>query len=132
MILKGRSAEMAAWAGRRLGVSFQPPFTAWGIIDRTGAIVGAVVFNDYDARNVEVTVVGRNAFHRDTVREIGRYCFDDLDCRRVTLTTRAGNGLVQRLIERMGGVLEGELRDYYDDDNAVVYGVLKADFKYRR
>lgn len=132
MILKGHSAEMAAWAGRRLGTSFQPPFTAWGITDRTGAIVGAVVFNDYDARNIEVTVIGPGAFRKDTIREIGRHCFDDLNCKRVSLTTRASNDLVRSLIERMGGELEGRKRDYYDDDDAVIYGVLKTDFKYRR
>ncbi len=131
MIVKGKSPEMAAWAGRRLGKSFCPPYEAWGVAGKGGQVIGAVVFNDYDGRNVEVSVVGRGAWTRGVIREIGKHCFDALNCRRVSLTTRHDNDLVQGLIERMGGVWEGRKRDYYDDCDAVFYGVLRDDFKYK-
>lgn len=121
---------MAAWAGLRLGKAFVPPYEAWGVTNKAGQIIGAVVFNDYDGRNVEITVVGKGAWSRGVVREIGKHCFEALNCRRVSFTTRQDNWLVQSLVERMGGIWEGRKRDYYDDCDAVFYGILKDEFKY--
>ena len=120
---------MAAWAGRRLNCTFVPPFEAWGIADNQGQIIGAVVFNDFAEKNVEVSVVGKG-WTRATLKAIGRYCFTDLGCNRVSITTRASNTLVRTLAERLGGKVEGIKRKFYSDDDAVIYGVLKEEYKH--
>lgn len=120
---------MAAWAGRRLGCTFVPPFEAWGVTDTQGQIIGAVVFNDYTEKNVEVSVVGKG-WKRNTLTALGKHCFEHLGCNRVSITTRSKNTLVRILAERLGGTLEGIKRKFYDDDDAVIYGILKEDYRY--
>ena len=93
--------------------------------------MGAVIFNDYDACNVEVTCVG-HGWTRGVIREIARYCFTDLMCARVSITTRASNDLVKGLAERLGGKPEGIKRRYYGDEDAAMYGVLKNEFRYEQ
>lgn len=120
---------MADWAGRRLGATFHPPFEAWGIADNEGRVIGAVVFNDYTEKNVEVSVVGKG-WNRNTLIALGKHCFEHLGCNRVSITTRSKNTLVRILAERLGGTLEGIKRKFYDDDDAVIYGILKEEYRY--
>lgn len=129
MIVKSCSDQVAQWAGEQLGCTFRQPFVAWGITDKDNGLTGAVVFNDYDARNVEVTCVGRG-WTRGNIRAIAKYCFDDLNCTRVSITTRMGNELVHDLAKRLGGTLEGIKRRYYGDEDAAMYGVLKDEFRF--
>jgi RimJ/RimL family protein N-acetyltransferase len=129
LIVRHRSEYVAIWAGAKLGGVFRQPFVAWGIADKDGNITGAVIFNDYDACNVEVTCVG-HGWTRGVIREIGRYCYEDLACTRVSITTRMSNSLVHSLAARLGGRLEGIKRRYYGDEDAVLYGVLKDEFRF--
>lgn len=129
MIVKSCSEQVASWAGARLGCTFTPPYVAWGITDKDNGLVGAVIFNDYDASNVEVTCVG-HGWTRRNIREIAKYCFDDLKCTRVSITTRKSNTLVHSLAKRLGAVQEGVKRRYYGDEDAVFYGILKDEFRF--
>jgi RimJ/RimL family protein N-acetyltransferase len=130
LIIKGRSAEMAAWAGRRANQTFVPPFEAWGIADNEGRITGVVVFNDYTDRNVEVSTVG-HGWTRGVLRAIAHKCFVELNCSRVSVTTRASNSFVRGLVTRLGGKCEGVKRQYFDDDDAVIYGILQDEFLFK-
>ncbi len=127
MIVTGQSAAVAKWAGERLGCSFVPPFEAAGILNRHGQRIGAAVFNDFADRNIELTVYGPGAFSKRVCIWMARYCFIQNNCRRVTTRTAASNLYVRKLLEHHGWVKEGSLRDFYDDDDCILYGLLKAD-----
>ena len=129
MIIAGRDQEIAEWAADKLGQSFVPPYIAIGIEDK-GELTGAIVINDFCERNVELTAVGRGAFSRRVIRDVCRYCFETLNCQRITARTRAGNDHVRGLMERLGAVQEGYLADWYDDDDCVIYGLLKSECRF--
>lgn len=129
MILTGHDEEVAEWAAERLGQTFVPPYMALGVV-QNGEMTGAIVLNDFCDRNVELTAVGRGAVTRAVMRGVSRYCFETLNCRRITVRTRARNVGVRHLIERLGAFQEGYLPDWYDDDDCVIYGLKKADCKF--
>src|SRR5689334_22746584 len=83
-VVRNARELVGAWAGHRLGTVFKEPYHALGVM-KDGKLAGAVIFNDYDARNVEMTVYGPNAFTRGTAREIFGYAFNELDCLRISL-----------------------------------------------
>ena len=130
MLVSDETLQTGEWASRQLGQRFVPPFVAIGIRNKQGELTGAAIFNDRCDRNIEMTAVGRGAFTRGVCRELARYCFVQSKCRRVTTRTRASNLYVRRVLERFGWVEEGVLRHWYDDDDCVVYGLLKKDCRF--
>ncbi len=125
MIVTGQSAAVARWMGDKLGQEFVPPFEAIGILDRHGKRIGGVIFNDRADRNIEVTIFGPGAYRRDVCVWIARYCFVDNDCLRITGRTRVSNLYIRRVMEKFGWRLEGVLRDWYDDEDAAIYGMTR-------
>jgi RimJ/RimL family protein N-acetyltransferase len=132
LIVTGQSEAIAKWLEARLGQAFIPPYEAVGILNGKGQRIGAVVLNDYAERNIELTAYGPGAFQRGVIRALARYCFVQLGCNRVTFRTRASNLYVRRVIEKHGAKQEGTLRDWYDDDDAIVYGLLKHECRFLR
>lgn len=130
MIVTGQSEKVAKWLGEKLGTVFVPPYEAIGILDKDGFKVGAALFNDHADRNIEITVYGSGAFQRDVCRWIARYCFVQLDCLRITARTRVSNLYIRRLLEHHGWKQEGNLRCWYDDEDAALYGLLREDCKF--
>ncbi len=130
MIVTGQSAAVGRWISERLGKTFVPPFEAIGILSHDGRRIGAVVFNDYADRNIELTAYGPGAFSRGVCIWMANYCFTQNDCRRVTTRTEASNLYVRKVLEHYGWVKEGALRDWYDDDDCIIYGLLKQDCRF--
>ncbi len=118
------------WAGERLGTAFVPPFAGFRIEDRFGVVRGAAVFNDHCDRNIELTCVGQGAFTRDVCKELARYAFDVNGCERITIRTRKRNVKLVRMALRWGWKVEGFLRRWYDDDDAVVMGMVREDCRW--
>lgn len=127
MIVTGRSEKVAGWLGRQLGTTFVPPYEAIGILNAKGEPIGAALFNDKADRNIELTVYGYKAFQRGVCRWIAEYCFVKNDCLRITTRTRASNLYIRRLLEHHGWKMEGTLRCWYDDEDAVIYGLTRDD-----
>lgn len=130
MIVVGQSEKVARWLGARLETKFNPPFEAIGILDKDGKAVGGAVLNDFADRNCELTMYAPNVFQRDAYRWIADYAFRVNDCLRMTIRTRASNLYVRRLVEHHGFKMEGTLRCWYDDEDAVIYGLLREDCKF--
>ena len=118
------------WLESKLGCTFADPCEVIGILDRTGRPIGAALFNDRSCRNIELTVYGPGAFRRDVCRQIAAYCFDQMRCERITVRTRYGNEKVRAIIERFGWKPEGILRNFYGDDDAVIYGMLRTECRF--
>lgn len=132
LIVTGQSEAVARWAGLRLGCEFVRPYEAFGILNRNRQRVGAVILNDYTDRNIELTAYGPGAFTRGVCIWLADYCFNQNDCLRVTTRTAASNLYVRKVLEHHGWVKEGTLRDWYDDDDCILYGLLKHDCKFLR
>ena len=130
VIVTGQSDAVARWAGERLGCTFVRPFEAVGILNRHGQRIGAAILNDHADRNIELTCYGPGAFSRGVCVWLAQYCFIQNDCLRVTTRTAASNLYVRKLLEHHGWVKEGTLREWYDDEDCILYGLLKRDCRF--
>lgn len=119
--------DVVSFVSKELGVSFSPPMTCMGI-ERNGKIIGGVVFNIFEGADVHVSVAGKG-FSKGFLAEVGHYCFDILKCERMTAITESKKIVV--LGERLGGVLEGCMRNHFGwGRDGFVVGILKSEYKY--
>ena len=128
MIVDGPKQAIAAYVMARTGCEFSGGYSALASV-RDGKIEGAAIFDIWRMGDIEVSVVG-SRFPRSFVRACGRYVFDGLKCRRATFHVRAKDGAALRAALRLGAKVEGVKRAFYPDDDAILLGVTREDFKY--
>ncbi len=109
-----------------LGVNLCPPFVGLVVVDGDKPR-GVVVFNDFTGANVEMTGVGLKCWTPSVIRELARYAFKVLGVRRVTARTRESNAKAIRSLERLGFQREGIARQWFDGEDAVVFGLLASE-----
>jgi hypothetical protein len=97
-------------------------------IERDGEIVAGVVFNNWAARDIDVTVAGeRGAFTRGFLRAVGEYVFSTLECLRMSITTRQEH--VKDIAMRLGAKPEGVKRNRHGKgQDAIMLGILAEDW----
>jgi hypothetical protein len=121
-----QGAEVALFVGSKCGTVFAEPYTAIGYsVD--GRMVGGAVFNGYSGRNVDLSI-GHDAKSWPVafVRFFGDYVWNTLKVERMTMIVRPS---LVPLCRRMGGTVEGKLRNWYSNGDAVILGVLKSEWK---
>lgn len=115
---------------KALGCDLAQPFSGLVIVDDNDKIHGAAVFNNFEpGLTVDVTFVGR--LSPATARGIFRYAFRILKVRRVTAVTRVSNKAARAGLVRLGFAQEGLLRDRYENEDGLIYGLIPADAKLR-
>lgn len=114
---------------RRLGIVIDRPCRAFGFASDAGEPLAAVVFNDYNGSNIELTFAAER-ITRAVLRWIANYAFVDAGCRRVTVRAKRRNKPSLRLIMRTGFKFEGVAKRYYSDDDAVIYSMFKEHCKW--
>src|SRR6185295_7463861 len=92
-----QNRAFAEWAAKQLGVTFAEPFLCMAIVDGRSSLIGAVVLNNYDGHNVDLSGVGEGAFTPSVVRSLASHVFNQLGCSRVTLKTRRSNKTARKL-----------------------------------
>jgi len=127
-LLFNASEEVRGWAGAKMGLVFVEPCYAIGILNRKGELVGAAIYNGYEQRNVEATIVGK--FGRHAAAACFSYAYDHLGCRRISTTVHERNERALKVVQGLGGKIEGRKRHFYDDGaDAIILGILKEDCK---
>jgi hypothetical protein len=86
-----------------------------------------VLVNGVGHGNCFFTAIVTGPLTAGLTRYVFRYCFETLDCHRITATTRTTNGLAIHTMRRLGFKYEGILRGYYRGKDAAVYGLLRND-----
>jgi len=118
---------VAKFVSDRLGFGLCPPYTAIGV-ERDGQIVGGVLLNHFEGLDVHVTVAG-TGWTRGFLRDLGGYVFGALGCLRATIVTERQE--VIDLAQRLGGEVEGKLRDHFGRNrDGIIVGVLAEDYKF--
>jgi RimJ/RimL family protein N-acetyltransferase len=123
--------QIAAWVGAELGVTFAPPFFAVASLDHRGVIIGAVVLNNYDAANIDLTAAGEGAFTPSVVRQVCSFVFDHLGCVRITAKTRRSNHRVRKLLKKHA-VFEAMLRNWFGDEDAFQFRMCRDECRFLR
>jgi len=117
--------RVAPFVAKACKVQIVPPYTAVGI-ERGGEIIGGVVFNLWTGPDIHLTVAG-HGWTRGFLAEVGHFVFTQHRCERMTFVTEQPS--VVRLAERLGGQVEGLLRNHFGKDRpGFIVGVLKDDY----
>lgn len=96
------------------------------LVERGGKQIGAVIINDYTpGRNIELTVVANGPWGMTDFRDIIRYCFDRV--RRITMRTSVKNDRAIKMLNALGFKREGVLREWFEDSDAIVFGLLRSE-----
>lgn len=120
--------DVVTWVGAGTGHNYDSNAVGIGY-ERGGQIVQGVVFTDYTGANIQIHIARDPAhpFYPAFIAAAMDYPFRQLNCRRVTAFVAAKNLKSQRLAEKFGGVPEGVMLDALDDDDLIVYGLLRRD-----
>lgn len=109
------------------GTLFYPPFTCIGI-EKDGEVIGGVVFNCYEGADIHVTVAGKG-WTPGFLADVGQYVFGTLGCERLTSITEQPS--IVRIAERLGGKVEGRMRNHFGKGrDGVVIGILKDEYRF--
>lgn len=100
-----------------------------------GKIIAGIIMNDCrPGRDVWLTIYSTDKRWccRRVLRCVFDLAFNKMKCRRVSLFVSKDNACSRNLVEKLGFVREGLLRQYRDNGNdCFVYGMLKNECKWR-
>ena len=99
------------------------------LIVRGKEVAGACIFNNYEGRDIHFTCVLDGPLSMADARRISRYVFEQLRCERCTAVTRESNLTARRALDRLGFKREGCLRKHYNEEDGIVYGLLREEQK---
>ena len=89
--------------------------------------VGAVVINGYAHGNCYMTAAIWGPVGVPAARNVFAYCFEQLECNRITLHCKVSNARALKMVQRLGFKREGLCRAYFDGEDAIVLGLLRAE-----
>jgi RimJ/RimL family protein N-acetyltransferase len=120
--------RVPAFVGARVERRIVPPFTAAGIESAAGEIIAGAVFNGFTGNSIDVTIAG-HGWTKGFIKEVGAYVYGQLGCVRMTVITEQPE--VVRFAERLGGQIEGLLRNEYGAGrDGYLVGILREEWKF--
>ena len=114
-----------------LGVKIAQPFVGLVVV-RDEQFCGAFIFNNYDCQNVDATAVIIEPFSLGDARNIARYVFETLGCKRVTCSTLSTNAKAINRLLALGFEREGVQKERFPAGDAVIFGLLRSKQKILR
>jgi hypothetical protein len=122
---------IAAFIEQKLQVKISPPYTAFGFASNDDRPLCAVMFNDFNQSNMEMTIYAEpGGITRPVLQYLANYVFNKSQCRRLTVRTKKSNKRVLQLAPRFGFKYECIAKQFYPDDDAVVFRMLKSDCRW--
>ena len=128
----GQNDELAKIAiENALNISIAHPFVGL-VVTRGEDFSGALILNNFDRHNIDMTVLATGNWSMSDVRNIARYIFDQLDCKRITSVTLANNKKAIHRLQILGFKREGCLRERFPQGDAIAFGLLRSEQKLTR
>ena len=122
---------IAAFIEEKLQVKITPPYTAFGFASDDNRPLCAVMFNDFNHSNMEMTIYAEpGGITRPVMKYLANYVFVKNNCRRLTVRTKKRNKLVLQLAPRYGFKYECIAKHFFPDDDAVMFRMLKEDCRF--
>lgn len=125
--------QIADWVAERIPhvTGFEKMMTI-GVMSNGGVPLGAVVYHDFRDKDIQLSCAADSCrwLSKAILTSIFAYPFRQLKCSRVTALAPARNGHTRRFLERLGFMQEGLMRQGFNDDDCVVYGMLRAECKW--
>jgi RimJ/RimL family protein N-acetyltransferase len=131
-ILEGHEREVAEWiADRCPHLELVTPYTAIGLVSG-GELIAGVMYDNYTRIGIEMHArVDKGALTRLFVSEAFGYPFLQLNVRRVGARVPATNAASRGLVEHLGFVLEGTIRQILKGgEDLIIYGMLESECRW--
>lgn len=124
---------VSSWAYGTFNIYPLPVNKAFGVLDKQNNIIGAVLFQNYNGVNVELSVYGQEYFLTSgVIRKIAGIVLTDFNAGRLTVVTSRRNRRLIRSLLKLGFVIEGMMRCFYGhEDNKKNTGIRLAVFRSR-
>lgn len=118
---------IGTWCATKLGTAVYPPYFAVGVAhSENEPLKGALVFNQFNGHQIEMTGYGPGAFTASVIRSAAHYVFKQLGCSRLSATTRRGNVKARRLLGKHFK-FEGCSPRYFGNEDALRFYMLAED-----
>ncbi len=114
------------------GKKMYEPFVGLVLFDDKGQADGACIFNNWDGRDINFTCVNSHRLRPTDARFVAKYVFGQLNCHRCTAVTARHNSPARKALRQLGFKVEGFLREHFNDDDGVVYGLLRSEQRIAR
>ncbi len=129
----GMDEFVAQWVAQRV-TSFRPnpgQYVAIGIAEGQRLLAGAV-YHDFTGPGIGMTLAADTPrwATQGNIASLLRYPFEQLRCRRITVCAARKNKRSRKLIEGVGFKLEGVVREGFERDDAILYGMLKRECRW--
>lgn len=113
-LLLAEDKAVAEWVFTKHNVFPMPVNRALGIVNvATKEMAGAVLLQNFNGVNLELSYYGKGTFTAGIVKSIARIIALEFNAARTTVTTSKKNKRLMRSIQRFGFRLEGNQRRYF-------------------
>lgn len=112
-LLVGNDSEVADWAFSTYSLYPTRVDRGLGIVNEEMCVVGAILLQNFNGTNVELSYYGPNTLSVGIVRAIARIIIGEFNASRLTVVTSKKNKRLLRSIQRFGFKFEGIQRCYY-------------------
>lgn len=130
-VIYGADREIAHYVSKGLGEEFSIYSRAIGFT-LDGKIVGGVVYHNYRGTGIEGSIytTDKRWCNRHNLYHIFHYPFEQLGCKRFTAITQTRNQSSQTFLEKLGFKQEGLIRQAFEDDDGILYGMLREECRW--
>ena len=112
-LLVDQDQAVAAWAYKTFNIFAQPVDKAFGIVNPKGTLIGAILFQNFNGVNIELSYYGPKTLTSGIVRIIARVSIGHFNAGRLTVVTSRRNKRLIRGLIKIGFKLEGIQRCFY-------------------
>jgi RimJ/RimL family protein N-acetyltransferase len=129
-LLIDHDQAVAKWAYSTFNIYEQPVNKSLGVVDSNGKLVGAILFQNFNGVNLELSYYGHRTLTLGITRVIARIALGHFNASRLTVVTSRRNKRLIRGLIKIGFRLEGTQRCFYGhEDNKKNTGVRLVAFR---
>ena len=112
-LLIGEDSKIADWASSTFQRYPTRVDRALGIVGPDKKLIGAILLQNFNGVNIELSYYGPRTLSLGIVRAIGRIIVLEFNAARLTVVTTKKNKRLMRALQRFGFRLEGAQRRYF-------------------
>lgn len=112
-LLVGCDEVVSKWAFDKFHIFQMPVNAAIGVVNEDGNLVGAILFQNFNGVNVELSYYGPRTLSYGIIRTIARIAVSNFNAARLTVVTSKRNKGLSKALLKLGFKLEGTSRCYY-------------------
>ena len=112
-LLIGEDQAVASWAFSTFNYFPTHVDRGYGVIGPDKTLKGAILLQNFNGTNVELSYYGPNTLSAGIVRAIARAIIAEFNAARLTVVTSKRNKRVMKALSRFGFAIEGSQRRYY-------------------